>query len=79
MNYKLALKIISVVSLAGILFSGFLSYLELTGESYSCPSSRGIGDILGVPVCVLGLIMYIVIFSVAMLGLTSKNITSTAE
>lgn len=73
MNAKLALKIISIVSFGGILFSGYLSYGELTGQALSCPASAGISNILGIPVCVYGLIMYIVVFTVAVLGLLSKD------
>jgi len=71
----LALKLILVISVAGILFSGFLSYKEFTTGTSSCSIAAAgtICSIFGIPVCVYGLIMYILIFLISLLGLKSKK------
>ena len=70
MKAKDSLKIILVFAIAGVLFSGYLSYQELCGNGTSCQT---ISRILGVPVCVFGLIMYTVILLVTIIGLRSKK------
>jgi len=69
-----ALRIILLVSIAGLLFSGYLSYQELfaggcdTGCTIFAPQS-----LLGIPVCVYGFVMYLTIVVVTTLGLTKKS------
>lgn len=70
MRKQLALKIVGGISVFGLLFSGYLSYSELvkticvTGDcSY----------VLGLPACVYGFIMYLIVFVVAFLGIKAKK------
>lgn len=71
MKKDLALKTIAGISVAGMLFSGYLSYSELTTGTCalggSCPS---VGS---VPACVYGLVMYAVVLVFAILGLRAKK------
>ena len=55
------LWIVFAVSLAGVAFSGTLTYRELSGSAASCPSVGAPGTILGLPACVFGLVMYVVL------------------
>ena len=57
-----ALKIILIISVAGILFSGYLTYKELKCKT-SCLT------IFKLPVCVYGLVMYLIVFLISVLGL----------
>jgi uncharacterized membrane protein len=74
LDKNLALKIILVISIIGILFSGYLSYMEIfTGQS-SCSAVAGQAcGIFNIPTCVFGLAMYLIIFGVTLCGLKSKN------
>lgn len=56
-----AMWVVFLVSLAGIGFSGVLSYREIFGSAASCPSPGAPGTILGYPACVYGLVMYVVL------------------
>lgn len=70
MKSKTALKIILIISVAGVLFSGYLSYSELVTRVCalgSCPS------VSGIPACVYGFIMYLVVFVISILGLRNKQ------
>jgi len=67
---KLALKIIMWISVAGMAFSGYLSYTELFQKFCAV---GGCSNMLGLPVCVYGLCMYIAIFVITMLGLKAKK------
>jgi len=70
MKKDLALKIVLGISTAGVLFSGYLSYDELFKQTCTlgCPE-----PMLGLPVCVYGLIMYLGVFVVSLIGIKSKN------
>ncbi len=70
MRKKISLLTILAISIAGMLFSGYLSYSELFKTT--CPLG-GCTYLLGMPVCVYGLIMYTLIFVIALLGLNSKD------
>ena len=70
MNAKTALKIILVISIIGILFSGYLSYSELTAGV--CPIGGGCSAVAGIPACVYGLVMYAIVFVLSLLGLKEK-------
>ncbi|HOU79030.1 MAG TPA: hypothetical protein PK255_00240 [Candidatus Pacearchaeota archaeon] len=75
MRKECALKIIFIISIAGLLFSGYLSYTELIA-GYCAVSDSGVGgctNIAGIPVCVYGFVMYLVIFVISLLGLRSKS------
>jgi len=73
MNERKALKIIQLIAVAGTLFSGYLSYGELFKGSCSLTGvSCGAGDIGGVPACVYGLVMYLLVLTTATLGLRKK-------
>lgn len=47
-----------ILSLAGVAFSGTLTYRELRGSAAACPSPGAPGTIFGYPACVYGLAMY---------------------
>ena len=64
MNSTLALKIILGLSVAGMLFSGYLSYTEL----FLNKCLMGCTSVGKVPACVYGFIMYLVVFVIALLG-----------
>lgn len=75
MKSKTALTIISIISFIGILFSG---YLTLSESVMTCSSTieggagmgcRAIGSqILGIPTCMYGLIMYLAVFAISLIG-----------
>jgi uncharacterized protein with PQ loop repeat len=74
MKQKTALKTILVISIAGFLFSGYLSYYEIWGGGcklsfLQCGSFR----LATLPACVYGFIMYMAVFIISLLGLTKKS------
>lgn len=76
MSQKLALKIILVVALSGLMFSGYLSYQELfLGNCQNPIVSCGVNQkpILGYPACVYGFFMYLVVTLTSFWGLRSKE------
>jgi hypothetical protein len=74
-----ALQIILGLSLLGVAFSGTLTYRELCGTSASgCTVAGGAGTLLGLPVCVYGLAMYVLVAVTAAAGLWAGN-TSTSD
>ncbi|MGZ5244440.1 MAG: vitamin K epoxide reductase family protein [Bacteroidia bacterium] len=75
MKARTSLKVILVIAVAGILFSGYLSYNELTQKACSVCGNPETSHILGLPVCVYGLIMYMAIFVFSLLGLNYKDKT----
>jgi len=79
MEERKALKTILVISIAGVLFSGYLSYREIfLGNCNLGFVSCGVNTapIAGLPACVYGLVMYTIVFIVSLLGLKSKKPTS---
>ncbi len=75
MEKKTALKTILIISIAGMLFSGYLSYTELFA-GFCGASTLGLGsctNVLQIPACVYGFFMYLVVFVVSLLGLRSKK------
>lgn len=69
-----ALKIIFGLAIAGVLFSGFLSYQELFGEAATtCPAPGAPGTVLGYPACIYGFFMYAAVLIVAWLGLRKSR------
>ncbi len=75
MKKSAALKIILWISIAGMLFSGYLSYGELFAKS--CYATQlGMGsctNVAGIPACIYGFVMYLVVFVISILGLKGKN------
>ncbi len=76
MTKKIALRIILIISVAGLLFSGYLSYGELVQKA--CPvglpaQAGGCSNVLGAPACVYGFIMYLIVFIVSAIGLKSEK------
>ena len=70
----MAMSIALGISVAGMLFSGFLSYRELFMGSCQIGFIRcGSGGVdLGMPACVYGLVMYTALVIVLILGLKKK-------
>jgi uncharacterized membrane protein len=66
---KHALQLILVIALAGLAFSGTLTYREVFASAAKCPSPGAPGTILGYPACVYGLFMYLAITVIAIVGL----------
>lgn len=75
MKKQIALKIILWISIAGLLFSGYLSYTELFA-GFCGAAQLGLGsctNVFQIPACVFGFFMYLAILIVVALGLKSKN------
>jgi uncharacterized membrane protein len=75
MKSTLALKIILGISVAGMLFSGYLSYTELFA-GYCGAAKLGMGsctNVFQIPACVYGFVMYLVVFLISLLGLKTKK------
>ena len=66
---KRALQLILVFAVAGLAFSGTLTYREVFGAAAKCPSPGAPGTILGYPACVYGFLMYLAITTIAIVGL----------
>ena len=71
MNKQIALKTIFWISLAGILFSGYLSYTEIFQQV--CALGTCSTSVFSVPSCVYGFVMYLVVFIISIFGLKSKK------
>jgi uncharacterized protein with PQ loop repeat len=71
MKKQTSLITILIISIAGLLFSGFLSYGELIKKS--CSLAGGCQNIAGIPVCIYGFVMYLIIFIITLLGLKNKK------
>ena len=65
-----ALKTLFWISLAGVLFSGYLSYTELIQQV--CALGTCSTTIFSVPLCVYGFVMYLAGLIIAILGIKSK-------
>lgn len=68
-----ALQAILIIGLAGLSFSGVLVYREVFGGAAGCGTQQGGTQILGLPVCVYGFSMFLLITIVAALGLWSSR------
>lgn len=71
MKSKTSLKTILAISIAGILFSGYLSYTELFRKT--CALGGTCASIGSVPACVYGFFMYLIVLIIAILGLKSSE------
>ena len=71
------LKLILIFSIAGLLFSGYLSYYNVFvgGCSETIISCGGPDQVLifGLPTCVLGFFMYLAVSALSLIGLMSEN------
>ncbi|HET9386425.1 MAG TPA: hypothetical protein VFO67_14905 [Gemmatimonadales bacterium] len=70
---KHALQLILLFGLAGLTFSGVLTYREVFASSATCPSPGAPGTILGYPACVYGFFMYLAIVITALAGLRAGS------
>lgn len=70
MSVKHVLQAIAIVSLLGMLFSGALTWREFAHPGApSCSALGTPGTLLGSPPCVYGLVMYTIVFALAIMGL----------
>ncbi|HEX6549183.1 MAG TPA: hypothetical protein VF117_00745 [Gammaproteobacteria bacterium] len=72
MTRKNSLLVILLVGLAGVIFSGVLTYRDFLAQTATCSPVGQAGTLFGYPPCVYGLVMYAVLVVSAILGLTSK-------
>ncbi len=75
MRKQTALKSIMWIAIAGMLFSGYLSYGELIAKSCYA-TALGMGactTVFQIPACIYGFVMYVLVLIVSILGLRSKN------
>jgi uncharacterized membrane protein len=70
MEKQTALKTIFGISIAGLLFSGYLSYTELFQNI--CPTG-GCDYMLELPVCIYGFTMYLAVFIISLIGIKNKK------
>jgi len=70
MKKDIALKTILVISVLGLLFSGYLSYAELIKGTCTI---GGCSYVLGFPACVYGFVMYLIVLIISILGLRKKS------
>jgi uncharacterized membrane protein len=69
-----ALKVILLISIAGLLFSGFLTYTEIFQNTAGyCYSASCSSEIASIPVCVYGFFMYLAVFIFSIIGLSVKK------
>jgi uncharacterized membrane protein len=74
---KRVIQIILVFGLAGLAFSGYLTYRELfAGTGTTCPSIGEPGTVFGAPPCVYGFFMYLAIVALAAIGLARAGVKS---
>ena len=75
MKKQTALVTILIISIAGILFSGYLSFTEIFLK-FCGAAKLGMGtctNVLRVPACIYGFFMYLIVFIISILGLRSKK------
>lgn len=75
MKKQIALKIIFWIAIAGMLFSGYLSYGELIAKSCYA-TALGMGactTVAQIPACVYGFVMYTIVLVISIIGLKSKS------
>jgi len=75
MKKQTALWIVFAIAIAGMLFSGYLSYGELIAKSCYA-TALGMGactQVVGLPACIYGFVMYTIVFIISIIGLKSKN------
>lgn len=75
MKKDIMLKSILGISIAGLLFSGYLSYTELFAN-FCGAAKLGLGsctNVFQIPACVYGFFMYLAVFILSILGLKGKK------
>jgi len=75
MKKERALKIILIISIAGMLFSGYLSYTELFA-GFCGSAELGMGqctNVFYIPACVYGFFMYLAVLIISLVGLKDKR------
>ena len=70
MKPESSLRAILILSILGMLFSGWLSYGELFGGT--CPVG-GCAKLGPLPTCVYGFIMYLLVFIIAWMGMSKPR------
>jgi uncharacterized membrane protein len=70
MKKEYLLRLILAISVIGLLFSGYLSFIELGGLGGSC---RVFSEIIGLPTCVYGFFMYLIIFVLTLLYIAKSR------
>ena len=78
---KMAMKIIFVLGIAGMLFSGYLTWGEMFAPPKACEfvaaptcgSNVGLTSIFGLPVCIYGFAMYLLITAISGCALYCKK------
>lgn len=77
MSYLNTLKVILVISIAGILFSGYLSYYELFSVNGCSDAIISCGTknvtIANLPACVYGFVMYLIVFILSLTSLLKNR------
>jgi len=77
MPHKKTLQVILVLAIAGVLFSGYLSYYELFVPEGCGEAIVNCGDksvtIASLPACVYGFVMYLTILVLTALSLLNKK------
>jgi uncharacterized membrane protein len=71
MNKQLSLKIIIIISILGLLFSGYLSYTEIFIGI--CPIGGTCPNVATIPACVYGFFMYLALLIISIIGIKSKK------
>jgi len=71
MKKDVALKAIAWISLAGLLFSGYLSFIEITQQK--CAMGTTCSTVFTIPACVYGFVMYLIVMIISLLGLNQKK------
>ncbi len=71
MKKQTALQTLFWISLAGMLFSGYLSYGELFQQA--CALGTCSTKVFTIPSCVYGFVMYLIGFIISILGLRSEK------
>ncbi|MBD3280933.1 hypothetical protein GF389_05435 [Candidatus Dojkabacteria bacterium] len=81
LSLKKTMQIVLVIGIAGVLFSGYLSYDEVFTEEceLGCSAVGDEGKLLGIPVCVYGLTMYTIITILAAQALFWKKPEAKSE
>ena len=76
MSANKSLRIILFFSIAGLLFSGYLSYYELFVPTGCADAVISCGDkaitLASLPACVYGFFMYLLVFIFSLLGIKGK-------
>ena len=81
MPYKQTLQVVLVIAIAGILFSGYLSYYELFVPEGCQDAIVSCGEkkvtIATLPACVYGFIMYSIVFTLTAFSLYKNRALKT--